>query len=303
MTITRLVPRRRAALGFWRLALMLGAAGTLGACAYTDRVMDAAEARLGSGDAVLSTADSAALAAAIASPTRTPANVARDVYRNPRETLAFFGVRPSATVVELWPGGGWYTEILAPMIRNGGGTYYVAGPWERGLARVREWQAAKPDLYGAMRLAEFPASADSANPRVPDGSADVVLTFRNVHSWRMGNGGSEARAKDAFVQAYRMLKPGGVMGVVDHRLPETADTALEATSGYMKPSTVIAYAMAAGFVLDGQSEVNANPKDTRDHPGGVWALPPTLTNKDADRAKYLAIGESDRMTLRFRKPA
>ena len=239
-----------------------------------------------------------AIAAAVAAPTRTPANVARDAARHPAETLAFFGVKPGDTIVELWPGGGWYTEILAPLTQSGGGTLYAAAPWERGLNTIRKWQEAKPDAYGAVKLAEFPATG--AGPKVPDGSADVVLTFRNVHNWRFG--GMDKTA-EAFQQIYAMLKPGGVLGVVDHRLPEAMDSALEEKSGYMKRSSIVAFAEAAGFELAGESEVNANPRDTHDYEKGVWSLPPTLTNKDVDREKYVAIGESDRMTLKFVKPA
>lgn len=239
-----------------------------------------------------------AIAAAVAAPTRTPANVARDAARHPTETLAFFGVKPGDTVVELWPGGGWYTEILAPLTQSGGGTLYAAAPWERGLNTIRKWQEAKPDAYGAVKLAEFPATG--AGPKVPDGSADVVLTFRNVHNWRFG--GMDKTA-EAFQQIYAMLKPGGVLGVVDHRLPEAMDSALEEKSGYMKRSSIVAFAEAAGFKLAGESEVNANPRDTHDYEKGVWSLPPTLTNKDVDREKYVAIGKSDRMTLKFVKPA
>ena len=239
-----------------------------------------------------------AIAAAVAAPTRTPANVARDAARHPTETLAFFGVKPGDTVVELWPGGGWYTEILAPLTQSGGGTLYAAAPWERGLNTIRKWQEAKSDAYGAVKLAEFPATG--AGPKVPDGSADVVLTFRNVHNWRFG--GMDKTA-EAFQQIYAMLKPGGVLGVVDHRLPEAMDPALEEKSGYMKRSSIVAFAEAAGFKLAGESEVNANPRDMHDYEKGVWSLPPTLTNKDVDREKYVAIGESDRMTLKFVKPA
>jgi predicted methyltransferase len=237
-----------------------------------------------------------AIAAAIAAPSRTPANTARDPYRHPAETLAFFGVKPGDTIVELWPGGGWYTEILAPLAKSGSGTLYAAAP-AGGLKRIETWQAGKPDLYGAIQFAEFP---NKGGAKVPDGSADVVLTFRNVHNWRFD--GSDNTA-EAFKQIYAMLKPGGVLGVVDHRLPEAMDSALEEKSGYMKRSSVVGFAEAAGFKLAGESDVNANPKDTHDYPGGVWTLPPTLKNKDVDRDKYLAIGESDRMTLKFVKPA
>jgi predicted methyltransferase len=239
-----------------------------------------------------------AIAAAVAAPTRTAANVERDQYRHPAETLAFFGVKPGDTVVELWPGGGWYTEILAPLTKAGGGTLYAAAPWERGLNRIKEKQAVDAATYGAVKLAEFPATG--AGAKVPDGSADVVLTFRNVHNWRFG--GTD-KAADAFKQIFAMLKPGGTLGVVEHRLNESDDSAKEEKSGYMKKSSIVAFAEAAGFKLAGESEINANPKDTKDYPKGVWTLPPSLTEGDTDRAKYVAIGESDRMTLKFVKPA
>jgi len=239
---------------------------------------------------------SPAITAAVAAPTRTPANAARDRYRHPAETLAFFGVKPTDTVVEIWPSGGWYTEILAPLTARTG-AYYAAGPWEKGLAGVRAMQAKNAATYAKVRLAAFPAEAGAAT--VPDGSADVVLTFRNVHNWRFG-GADRARAM--FAAMYRMLKPGGTLGVVEHRLPEARDAAAEEKSGYMKTSSVVGFATAAGFRLAGQSEVNANPKDTADWPEGVWTLPPAYRLKDVDRAKYAAIGESDRMTLKFVKP-
>lgn len=239
-----------------------------------------------------------AIAAAVAAPTRTPANVARDTYRHPAETLTFFGVKPGDTIVELWPGGGWYSEILAPLSKAGGGSLYVAAPWEKGLNRVKTKQAEDAATYGALKLAEFPNAG--TNPKVPDGSADVVLTFRNVHNWRFDGADNTA---NAFKQIFAMLKPGGVLGVEEHRLPEAMDSALEEKSGYMKRSSVIAFAEAAGFELAGESDINANPKDTHDYPGGVWTLPPSLREGEKDRDKYLAIGESDRMTLKFMKPA
>ena len=242
-----------------------------------------------------------ALKAAIAAPTRTPANTPRDRYRHPYETLAFFGVRPSDTLVEIWPGGGWYTEILAPYVLQGG-TYYAAGMNDNQLAGVRRLMAANPALYGEVRTATFPAFETGA-ARVPDGSADVVVTFRNVHNWMMGyQRDSQPYGEEAFRQMYAMLRPGGTLGVVDHRLPESADAERERTSGYVKVSTVRRLAEAAGFRLVEASEVNANPRDTADWPRGVWTLPPTLRLGDQDRERYLAIGESDRMTLRFVKP-
>ncbi|MCJ8191822.1 class I SAM-dependent methyltransferase [Sphingomicrobium aestuariivivum] len=226
---------------------------------------------------------------------RDEAFVARDPYRHPVETLAFFEVQPSDTVVEIWPGGGYYTQILAPYLGDGGTLYSVAS--ERGLSRVREFVAANPAYGSTVRYADFPWEAGEV--MVPSGSADKVLTFRNVHNWEMGD---EPYGADAFAQMFDMLKPGGLLGVVEHRLPENAPAEREGGSGYMKTSTVIAMAQAAGFEYVGASEINANPKDTADWPEGVWTLPPTLRLGDVDRDRYLAIGESDRMTLKFRKP-
>ena len=240
------------------------------------------------------------LAAAVAAPTRTPANVARDPFRHPAETLAFFGVKPNQTVVEIWPSGGWYTEILAPYLIKG--SYWAAVPaGERGPAGIKRLQAAKPGVYDKVRLATFPTEAGQAPGTlgVPAGSADVVLTFRNVHSWRNGQAD---RTQLAFDQMFAMLKRGGTLGVVEHRLPEDQAGVEEGKSGYMKRSTVIAHATRAGFRLAGESNINANPKDTRDYPKGVWTLPPNYAEKDVDRPRYAAIGESDRMTLRFVKP-
>jgi predicted methyltransferase len=265
-------------------ALVAGCAATAGAAADAPAALAAAEGQ--------------ALAAAIAAPSRTPANVLRDRYRHPYETLSFFGVRPSDTVVEIWPGGGWYTEILAPYALHGGGRYYAAAGGN-GLNAVRRMMAADPSLYGAVQLAAFPAGA--GDTRVPDGTADVVLTFRNVHNW-MGSEGDPPVAAEAFRQMYAMLRPGGTLGVVDHRLPESADPARERNSGYLRVSTVRRLAEEAGFRFVGSSEVNANPRDTADWPQGVWTLPPTLRLGEQDRERYLAVGESDRMTLRFVKP-
>lgn len=238
-----------------------------------------------------------AIDAAVKASTRSPANMLRDKYRHPAATLAFFGVKPGDTVVEIWPGGGWYTEILAPLTR-GKGTLYAADLDESAVNRLKTRDAA---TYGAVKYAAFPWAA--GQPKVPDGTADVVLTFRNVHNWRMGykRGGTDYSA-EAFAQMYAMLRHGGTLGIEDHRLPESAGADRETSSGYIKVSTVRRLAEAAGFKFVGASEVNANPKDSADWPQGVWTLPPTYALKDVDRARYEAIGESDRMTLRFRKP-
>lgn len=236
-------------------------------------------------------APSPQIAAAVAAPTRTPDNVARDRYRHPAETLAFFGVQPGQTILEYNPSGGWYTETLAPFT-HGHGTFYAAQPAGRGYDALAAKFAAAPATYGAVKLVPWPAEA-----AVPAGSVDTILTFRNIHNMVMG-GTAEAN----FKRFFDLLKPGGVLGIVDHRLPENRDSAVEKTSGYLKLSTVRRLAEGAGFVLEAQSEVNANPRDTADWPQGVWTLPPTYRLGDVDRAKYTAIGESDRMTLRFRKP-
>ena len=252
--------------------------------------------------AELDIAQKSALQAAIAGPTRTPANIARDRFRHPAETLAFFDVKPGDTVVEIWPGGGWYTEILAPYLASGGGTLVLAAP-EWGRSGITKLQAANPAVYGKLKVADFPVF-DGKAAEIPAGSADAVLTFRNVHNWRMGYRRDDKQdySAEAFRQIYVMLKPGGVLGIEDHRLPESADAERERSSGYIKLSTVKRLAEAAGFKLAAQSEINANPKDSADWPNGVWTLPPSLALKDADREKYLAIGESDRMTLKFVKP-
>lgn len=233
------------------------------------------------------------IATAVAASSRTPANIARDKYRHPAETLAFFGVAPGQTVVEYSPSGGWYTEILAPLLR-GKGTFYALQPTGRYLDSYKAFLGAKPEIYDQVKVVAFPDQTGT----IPAGSVDTLLTFRNVHNMVMN--GSEAATFKAF---FDLLKPGGTLGIVDHRLPEDRDAALEKTSGYLKVSTIRRLAEAAGFEYAGSSEINANPKDTADWEKGVWTLPPILRNGEADRAKYLAIGESDRMTLKFRKPS
>lgn len=240
------------------------------------------------------------LDAAIDGPHRPAADRARDQYRHPRETLTFFGVQPGQTVIELSPGGGWYTEILAPLLHDSG-TLVAAipaadGPRARYHNRFQEFLRTRPDVYDRVRTVTFepPGTVDLG----PADSADVVLTFRNLHGWQNDN------ALDAvFAAAFRVLKPGGVFGVVEHRAAEGADPATSSRQGYLAQPFVVQAAQRAGFTLDAQSEVNANPRDTRDYPEGVWTLPPTLRLGDRDRERYVAIGESDRMTLRFRKPA
>ncbi|HEV8646339.1 MAG TPA: methyltransferase [Burkholderiales bacterium] len=233
---------------------------------------------------------------------RSDANKARDKYRHPKETLLFFGLKPNMTVVEITPGAGWYTEILAPVMR--GGTYYAAifqvTAQSSEIQRTNDGNfraklAGDADLYGKVQLSVF---APNAIKVAPTGSADMVLTFRNVHNW------AKAGTVDAMFRAFHdALKPGGVLGVVEHRAKPGTAFQRQIDSGYMTEAYVIETAQKAGFKLDNKSEINANPKDTADYPGGVWTLPPTLRNvSDADKPKYLAIGESDRMALKFVKP-
>ncbi len=242
-----------------------------------------------------------ALEQAAAGAHRSAANRARDQYRHPVETLSFFGVKPTDTVVEIWPMGGWYSEILAPYLAAKG--KLIGAQPLRAADRYAKFLATDAALYGKVGQASFPGFL-GGTPVAP-GTADVVLTFRNVHNWRMGSGDPAKAdyAEKAFREMFEMLKPGGVLGIVEHRLPETADAAREQSSGYLKTSTVRRLAEAAGFRFAGASEANANPKDTADYPKGVWTLPPSFAEGDTDRARYAAIGESDRMTLKFVKPA
>jgi predicted methyltransferase len=231
------------------------------------------------------------LKAAVAADHRTVGNVARDGWRHPYETLSFFGIKPTDTVVELAPGGGWYTEILAPYLREQGQLYAADGGSVRFKAKMDSLS-----VFGKVKITAFDPAKGQLDI-APAGSADAVLTFRNVHNWM-----NEGKAQAVFDAAFKALKPGGVLGVEEHRLPASRTQDLKAPTGYVQEATVIKFAEAAGFKLAGRSEVNANPKDTADHPDGVWTLPPTYALKDKDRAKYQAIGESDRMTLKFVKP-
>ncbi|MBB3225307.1 class I SAM-dependent methyltransferase [Pseudoduganella umbonata] len=245
-----------------------------------------------------------ALKAAIGGSQRSPENVKRDTYRHPYETLTFFGIRPDMTVVELSPGAGWYTEILAPYLRERGKLIAAgatpdskAANVARAGERFKQKLDANPAAFGKVQLGAF-EPGNGVFSYAPKGSADMVLTFRNVHNW---TDEGDARLKAVFRSVHDALKPGGVFGVVDHRLPASTTQDATASSGYVHEAHVIRVAEAAGFKLAAKSEANANPKDTADHKGGVWALPPTYGNKDVDREKYAAIGESDRMTLKFVK--
>lgn len=239
--------------------------------------------------------------AAVNSSYRSVENAKRDQYRHPLETLTFFGLKPKMTVVEISPGAGWYTEILAPYLARQGqfiGAFPPAGQNEQmneTTAKVIAWLKSHSEFDGHTTIVDFkpPEQLELAKPE----TADMVVTFRNVHNW------VKAGTQDAvFAAFFRALKPGGVLGIEEHRANPKSERDAQASSGYVLEKDVIDLAKKAGFRLVAKSEINANPKDTKDHPEGVWTLPPTLRLKDQDREKYLAIGESDRMTLKFVKP-
>ena len=245
-----------------------------------------------------------ALEGVVAGGQRSAPHRARDVYRHPVQTLLFFGVRPDMTVVELYPGGeGWYTEILGPFLRDHG-TLYAAGYdpnssedyYRKNGQKFADKLAADPKSYDRVKVTVLdpPKQVEIA----PPGSADMVLTFRNIHNWM-----DDGQVETVFAAAYRALKPGGIFGVEEHRGDPAVPQDPKAKTGYVNEDYVIKLAKDAGFELAAKSEINANPEDTKNYPDGVWDLPPTLTGGDVDRAKYLAIGESDRMTLKFAKPA
>jgi predicted methyltransferase len=233
---------------------------------------------------------------------RSDENKARNKYRHPVETLNFFGLKPEMTVVEIWPSKGWYSEIIAPYV-NEKGQYYAAVPVikndeefnQSGVQYLQDKFGANPELYKNAKIVTMtlPKKHDMA----PAGSADMVLTFRNLHNW-MNNGTTTVMLK----AAYRALKPGGVFGVIDHRGDSLKPQDPKASMGYVNQEYAIKLIEKAGFKLVDASEINANSRDTKDYPKGVWTLPPTLMLKDQDQAKYLRIGESDRFTLKFIKP-
>jgi len=243
---------------------------------------------------------SSALGKAIAGQQRSAEHKARDKYRHPQETLEFFDVKDNMTVVEVWPGAGWYTETLAPYLRDKGKLYaahFSADAEEpyfkKGLKDFVDKLHDQPKVYGKVELTAL--QPPELLQIAPDGSADRVLTFRNVHNWMKSD-----QAAAVFSAMYKALKPGGILGVVEHRNNALKPQDTQAESGYVSEDYVIALARNAGFEFLGKSEINANSKDTKDYP--VWALPPSLALKDKDREKYLAIGESDRMTIKFMKP-
>ncbi|HEV2540857.1 MAG TPA: methyltransferase [Frateuria sp.] len=237
----------------------------------------------------------------IAGDWRSAAHRARDVYRHPKATLEFFEVRPDQTLIEITPAGGWYAEILAPLLRDNG-RYVAAETHPTAGAEARNDDDALRRLFAAHPAQFDHAAIVAFDPKAPvlgpPASADRVLTFRNVHNWAMAG-----NAPAMFKAFFAVLKPGGVLGVVDHRADQGATFEQVKSSGYLPVDYVVKLATDAGFVLDGSSEINANPKDDHDHPKGVWTLPPTFALGNQDKADYQAIGESDRMTLRFVKPA
>jgi predicted methyltransferase len=234
---------------------------------------------------------------------RSDSNKARDQYRHPSETLEFFGIKDGMTVMEIWPGGGWYTEILAPAMRDHG-TLIIA-TWDPQVEgqpsyryelpkKMEENFANHPEIYDQVTFEYF---SPPGSPSLGEAeSLDAIVTFRNTHGW-IGAG----LAQDIFNEFARVLKPGGVLGVVQHRAEDGADPKVSAKQGYVSEAAVKEIANNAGFELVASSEINANPKDSKDHSKGVWTLPPGLSLGDEDKEKYTAIGESDRMTLRFRK--
>lgn len=285
--------------------MALGAAALLAGCGRTG------EADKGAAPAAKRPGGDLTLEQAAAGAWRSPADKARDAWRHPVETLRFLGLKPGATVVEFWPGAGWYTDILAPFLASSGGKLYAANletdPSEPAAAEIveayRSKLAADRKLYGEVEITAFGATSGAV---APAGSADLVLFARNVHNWM-----AAGIAEKAFRDAFAALKPGGVLGVEEHRAPPGGVQDALAADGYVQQAYVMRLAQEAGFAFAEASEVNANPADTRDHPFGVWTLPPVrrssprgeAPNPEFDHTKYDAIGESDRMTLKFVKPA
>ena len=283
---------------------MLAGAAALAACSPRAPEKKAAAPAPSSGPATLE--------AALAGAWRTPADRARDAFRHPVESLKFWGLKPGQTVVEFWPGAGWYTDIIAPFLATTGGKLYAAnlqtddpadGPAREVVAAFRQKIEANRQLYGAVEVTAF---GRTSGPVAPAGSADLVLFLRNLHNWM-----AAGIAEKAFRDAFAALKPGGVLGVEEHRADPGEAPDLLAESGYVPQAYAVRLAQEAGFQLAEASEINANHEDTKDHPFGVWTLPPVRRSSPRgepedpafDHSRFDAIGESDRMTLRFVKPA
>jgi predicted methyltransferase len=240
-----------------------------------------------------------ALKAVVGDPGRSANFVARDAARHPAEELSFFGLRPDMTVVELWPGGGYWTEILGPYLARSG-TYYVAlesTDDKEGSRSVSRWRARVNAEKARLGSIHESTLAKGHYDIAPPGSADLVLTFRNLHNWMDGG-----YADQALAASFKALKTGGILGIEEHRGANDKPQDPKAADGYVREDYAIELAKKAGFVLVAKSEINANPKDTKNWPDGVWTLPPTLSQGDKDRAKYVAIGEADNFVLKFRKP-
>lgn len=288
-----------------KFLLMLAFSLGIGACDSGQEAMPANSTAPSSGAPIAAAQIDAGalLEAALAGEHRSPENRARDPYRHPKETLLFFGLKPDMTVIELWPGAGWYTEVLAPALKDNGKLIAAGFPadseieyFRRVGAAYNEKLAGNPAVYGAVTFVPF-APPDYASLGGA-GTADMVLTFRNLHNWE--NAGT---LETVFQASYAALKPGGVFGVVEHRANPGTTVEESFKAGYMPQDAVIALAEKVGFTLAETSEINANPADTKDYPEGVWTLPPSYRLGEKDREKYAAIGESDRMTLKFVKPA
>ena len=237
------------------------------------------------------------LQSALASPLRSQKNRARDLYRHPLETLQFFGLRPEMTVVELWPGSGWYTEILAPFLAPKG--QLIVSSLDPKLNRAsqtfQEKLSANSTAFGKVKVVQIDPPTQLT--LAPPNTVDLVLTFRNIHNWI-----SAGYAEQVYKAAFKALKPGGILGLEEHRAKSGSPLTESAKTGYLPEADVIAALEKVGFKLLGKSEINANPKDTKNYSGGVWTLPPTLSQGEKDKAQYVSIGESDRMTLKFIKP-
>lgn len=264
-----------------------------------------AAAAAAAGPIAASGTTAAQLREAVAGHWRSPANKARDQYRHPVATLEFFGIKPDMTVVELAPGGGWYTEILAPFLYAHGHLIEATAPLDsksKFMAKMASDYETKlkadPAVYGHIeKMVPF---APPAQVKLgPDGSADMVLTFRNTHDWM--NNSPETLSK-VFKAAFDVLKPGGVFGVTEHRAKPFANAVESSKQLHRLPEDyLIELGLKSGFRLEGVSEINANPKDPEDI--NVHRLPPNLAGPESEHAKMKAIGESDRMTLKFVKPA
>lgn len=283
-------------ISIW-IALVI--ACVLGACGQPDGGADTSEPAASAPPAEEA---GMSLAEAAEGAHRSDENKARNVFRHPVETLEFFGLENDMTVVEIWPAGGWYTEVIAPYMKGSG--KYIAAHWDpdsdiefvrNGVQAYRDKLAAHPEVYDEVEMAVLMYPDKMAF--VPPGSVDMVLTFRNIHNW-MGRSFHD----DMFAAMYAALKPGGILGVVEHRGNPDVPQDPKAASGYVNQDYAIAMAEKAGFVLEATSEINANPKDRKDYATGVWTLPPTLRAGEENREEYLAIGESDRFTLKFVKP-